>query len=111
MKFFCRNKRSYYALVQLILQYNLTKKECYWGEDIDFDVCSDDQIIKVGIIVSEFKFKLELMEKYFIYIQERYHYFTDPNSDFKLILRNKRKLKKIKESLDTKIRGSIKWII
>ena len=43
------------------------------------------------------------MDTYFIYIQERYNDFTDPNSDVKLNLRNKRVLNNIKQSLDTKI--------
>ena len=45
------------------------------------------------------------MEQYFIYIQERYDYFADPNSDFNLNPKNERGLKDIKESLDAKIEG------
>ena len=45
------------------------------------------------------------MERYFIYIQERYHYFTNPNSDFKLTPKNKRILNDMIESIDTKIMG------
>ena len=51
------------------------------------------------------------MDTYFIYIQERYNDVTDLNSDVKLNLRNKRVLNNIKQSLDTKIRSSIKLII
>ena len=49
------------------------------------------------------------MEQYLIYIQEKYNCFEGPNSDVNL--KNEEELKNIKESLDRKIRRSIKYII
>ena len=59
-------------------------------------------MIEVDRIVRDFKIKLEKMESYLIYIQERYNYFEDPNTDFNLNLKNERDLKEMKVSLDTK---------
>ena len=69
-------------------------------------------MIEVDRIVRDFNLKLEKMESYLIYIQERYNYFEDPNTNFNLNSKNERELKEMKESLDTKkIRKSIKCII
>ena len=67
-------------------------------------------MIRVKRIFSDFKIKIEKMENYFMYIQERYNFFEDPNTDFNLNSKNEKELKEIKESLDTKIRRSIKCI-
>ena len=68
-------------------------------------------MIEVDRIVRDFKIKLEKMESYLIYIQERYNYFEDPNTDFNLSSKNERELKEMKVSLDTKNNRSIKFII
>ena len=68
-------------------------------------------MIEVDRIVRDFKIKLEKMESYLIYIQERYNYFEDPNTDFNLNSKNERELKEMKVSLDTKNNRSIKFII
>ena len=93
--------------VQLIISYNTKNKTCYCEEHIKMYDCSDDNMHKVVRIVSDFKVKLEKMEKYLIYIQERYNYFTDPNSDDKLLPENIIELENIKESLDRKIKRNI----
>ena len=59
-------------------------------------------MIRIVRIISDFKIKLEKMESYLIYIQERYNYFKDPNTDFNLNSKNESELKEMKESLDTK---------
>ena len=59
-------------------------------------------MVKVKRIIRDFKLKLEKMENYFIYIQERYNFFEDPNTDFNLNSKNEKELKEMKESLDTK---------
>ena len=96
--------------VQLIIQYNFAEEVCYCEKHIKNYDCSNDQMIMVKRIIIDFKIKLEKMESYFIYIQERYNYFEDPNTDFNLNSKNERILKEMKESLDTKIRRSIKFI-
>ena len=58
-------------------------------------------MVRVVRIVSDFKIKLEKMENYLIYIQERYNNFEDPNTDFGLNSKNEKELKEMKESLDT----------
>ena len=59
-------------------------------------------MVKVKRIILDFKLKIEKMESYFIYIQERYNFFEDPNTDFNLNSKNEKELKEMKESLDTK---------
>ena len=49
------------------------------------------------------------MEQCFIYIQDKYNCFEDPNSDVNL--KNEEELKNIKESLDWKFWRRIKYII
>ena len=68
-------------------------------------------MIEVERIIRDFKLKIEKMESYFIYIQERYNYFEDPNTDFNLNSKNEKELKDMKESLDAKNRRSIQCII
>ena len=53
--------------------------------------------------------KLDKMEQYLIYIQERLNYCENLNSNNKL--KNEGENKSIKESLDRKIKRSIKYII
>ena len=52
-----------------------------------------------------------MMEKYLIYIHDKYNCLGDPNSDVNLNSKHERELKEIKESLDRKIRRIIKYII
>ena len=83
----------------------MLKKTCYCKEHIKDDDCSDNQIIDIDGVIKAFKIKLEKMEKYFIYIQERYDYFADSKSHLSLNPKKERELKDIKESLDAKIEG------
>ena len=39
-------------------------------------------MIEVDRIVRDFNLKVEKMESYLFYIQERYNYFEDPNTNF-----------------------------
>ena len=62
--------------------------------------CLDDQTFDIDVVIKGFKVKIDMMERYLIYIQERINYIK--NLNFDVNLKNEGELKEIKESLDTK---------
>ena len=84
----------------MTIKYNFTDKTCYCEVHIEKNDCLDDQTIDIDGVIKGFKIKINKMEQYLIYIQERLNYIKNLNSDVNL--KNEEELKSIKESLDTK---------
>ena len=92
-----------------LFSITLLKKTCYCELHIKKHGSLYGQAIDIDGVIKSFMIKLDKMEQYLIYIQERLNYFEVLNSDENL--NNEGELNNIKESLDRKIRRNIKYIV
>ena len=87
----------------MTIKYNLADKTCFCEAHMKKNDCLDNH--DIDRIIKSFRIKLDNMEQYLIYIQERLNYYENLNSDVNL--KNEGEINNIKESIDRKIRSVI----